>query len=117
MRNLFILICILSIISCKKNKNNNLAFTLNETNWNLFFKTNTTFDFYAKSSLYFRQDNTVDNYRNFDTLSSTWTLDANTVAFNFSNGEKYIGTVITIDSIAGTLTSSGNNGVWYAIRK
>lgn len=117
MRNLFILFFLFMIFSCKKNNDGqNTSFSLSETNWKLYYKQNTTFNFYALSKLYFKQNNTVDNYRNFDTISGTWTLNTKEVYFNLDNGDKFKGTAITNDSISGTLIASGNNGVWYAIR-
>ena len=117
MRKLFILSLLLAFFSCKKNEDNNAAtIALSETHWNLHYKYNNTFNFFAVSNLYFKQNNTIDNYRNFDTISGAWSAIKDSVTLNFSNGEKYTGTAITDDSISGTLTAIGNTGVWYAVR-
>ncbi len=117
MRNLFILFFVLITFSCIKHQNDNAAsISLSETYWKLYYKNNTSFDFYAKSNLYFKQNNLVDNSRNFDTIPGTWSVNTNKVSINFNNGDKYTGTAITNDSMVGTLSASGNNGVWYATR-
>lgn len=117
MKKAFILFLTLSIFSCKKGCiEGEQAFQLNETKWDLFFKNNNTFSFYAKSEIYFKENKTIENYRNFDTIYGTWTSTENNLSINFNNGDKYIGSLITSDSISGTLTSAGNNGVWYATK-
>ena len=102
--------------SCKKNCDSN-ANELNETHWNLYFKNNQTFNFYAESELYFIENKTIENYRNFYTIYGNWIVSGNTLSINFNNGDKYLGSLFTNDSISGTLTTVGNNGVWYATKK
>ena len=117
MQRVFILFLVLSIFSCKKKAEDDNGLPLGETNWNLHFKNNSTFSFYAESKLYFLIDSSVKNYRSADTISGTWKSKANTVTISFNNGDIYTGSAITADSIYGTLTASGNNGVWYATKR
>lgn len=117
MQKLYILPILFILFSCKKNCDNNSPNSLSETKWNLYFKNNNTFDFFAESDLYFKENKTIENYRNFDTVYGNWVANENTLTINFNNGDKYIGTLITNDSISGTLTAAGNNGVWYATKK
>jgi hypothetical protein len=118
MQKLYILPFLLIAFSCKKKcADHTSTISLNETRWNLHYKNNTTFNFYAESELYFKQNQTVYNYRNFDTIAGNWNANARTVTLNFNNGDQFSGTAITSDSISGTLTAAGNNGVWYATRK
>ena len=116
MRKLYFLSLILMFFSCKKNCDNN-ANELNETHWNLYFKNNQTFNFFAESDLYFKENKSIENYRNFDTVYGSWNTSGNTLNINFNSGDKYVGSLITKDSISGTLTTAGNNGVWYATKK
>lgn len=115
MRKLFILPALLIVFSCKKNCVDKAQ--LNETHWNLYFKNNNTFNFYAEAELYFKEDKSAINYRNFDTIYGDWITKENTVTINFKSGEKYTGNIITNDSISGTLTTAGNSGIWYATKK
>lgn len=111
-----VFILFLSIfISCKKCKENSISLT--NSRWDLFFKNNSTFTFYAESELYFITSNSVLNYRNFDTLSGNWILDNNKLSIEFNNDDQYTSDYISQDSLSGTLKASGNNGVWYAKRK
>ena len=117
MQRLFISLLVFTALSCKKNTQEDAGLALGETNWNLHFKNNSTFNNYAESQLFFKADKNVQNYRNFDTISGTWKSTASNVTITFDNGDIYNGTAITSDSISGTLTASGNNGVWYATRR
>jgi hypothetical protein len=119
MRKLFFLPLFAAILfSCKKhNDDNTSSIILNDTRWNLHYKNNNTFSFFAESELFFKQNKNIDNYRNFDTISGNWSATNNTITINFNNGDKYTGTAISNDSISGTLTASGSNGTWYAVRK
>lgn len=117
MQKLFIGLLLLSVFSCKKKTDNNTGFPFGGTNWNLHFKNNPTFSFFAESELYFDSDTSVQNYRNVDTVSGSWKSTPTTVTIDFYNGDVYNGTVITNDSISGTLSASGNSGVWYATRR
>jgi len=116
MRILIASLVLLSIISCKKEKKEN-GLLLSNSSWNLYFKHNSTFNFYAQSHLYFDSDKKVTNFRNADTLHGEWESKGNNLSIIFNNGDKYNGNAITPDSLSGTLIASGNNGVWYAIRK
>ena len=103
--------------SCKKCKDNFSVVSLPETKWDLYYKNNSTFTFYAKSLIYFKENKSIDNYRNFDTVTGNWEVNENIVSINFDSGDKYSGEVFTDDSISGTLTASGYNGVWYAKKR
>ena len=109
----YLLFFILSmfLFSCKKK--NSIA-SLRETHWNLFYRNNNTFTFYALSEIYFKANDSVENERNFDTLRGAWTQSEDNMAIYFDNGDEYTGKLITNDSLAGTLTASGNHGDWYA---
>ncbi|MFN8238543.1 MAG: hypothetical protein U0T77_10270 [Chitinophagales bacterium] len=110
---LFIFCTILLLSACKKKKTTVADFT--GTHWRLHFKNNPTFSFFAESELFFKDATNVDNYRNFDTLYGTWAVDDdNNLSVKFDNGDLYTGTLITDDSLSGTLKASGNNGVWNA---
>lgn len=115
---LVLLFCIIAIatISCKKKKNEETSFSLKNTNWQLYYKSNNTFNFFALSHLSFKADYSVINYRNSDTLSGTWELDNSAVSVYYRNGDVYKGTLITTDSMSGTFTAFGSNGIWYAVR-
>ncbi len=117
MQKLFILFLVLACFSCNKNVQEDLGLPLGETKWNLYFKNNSTFSFFAQSQLHFNSNKSVKNYRNFDSLTGTWKSKTDIVTINFDNGDIYNGTAITIDSISGILTASGNNGIWYAIKQ
>ncbi len=116
MRVLFISVIILSLISCKKEKNAK-GISLSNTNWELHFKNNSTFSFYAQSRLVFDGNNHVNNFRFSDTLSGTWNAVGDAVTLQFTNGDTYNGKAITADSLSGTLTAYGSSGLWYAIKK
>lgn len=116
MRTLLASLVIVSVLSCKKETpDNGLAFS--NTNWNLYFKHNSSFTFYAQSRLAFDANKGVTNFRFSDTLTGDWTSMGNAVTINFSNGDTYKGTAITADSLSGTLTASGSEGVWYATKQ
>ena len=117
MQKFFFLLIILGAFSCKKNTDDNTGFPFSGTNWNLYFKNNNTFTFFAESELYFTSDTTVQNYRSSDTVSGRLKSTPTTVTINFEDGDVYNGTIITNDSISGTLSASGNSGVWYATRR
>ena len=106
----------LLLFSCKK-KCTYIPVSLSETHWDLYFKNNSSFTFYATSLLYFKANDSIYNYRNFDTVSGTWNVNQDIVYIDFVNGDKYSGNIISDDSINGTLTASGNSGVWYAEKK
>lgn len=106
----------LFLFSCKKCKHPAVS-SLRETQWDLYFKNNSSFTFYAHSTLYFRGDDSIFNYRNFDTVSGTWNENSNHVSIDFNNGDRYSGTILSTDSISGTLSASGNQGIWYAKKK
>jgi hypothetical protein len=114
MRYVYLILCSVVLLgACKKKKIQVTDYT--GTHWRLFFKNNPTFSFFAESKLYFKDEANVDNYRNFDTLYGQWVVDDdNTLTIHFTNGDQYIGTVISSDSLSGTLKASGNNGVWSA---
>ncbi len=113
---LFLTIVVASLLfSCKKNCHS--VISLQETHWDLYFKNNSSFNFYATSDLYFKADKTAENYRNFDTVLGNWSQDNSAVSISFNTGDQYTGTIITNDSISGTLTASGNDGVWYAKKR
>ncbi len=115
MRLLFMSIILLSLISCKK-ETTTTGISLSNTNWELHFKNNSTFSFYAQSRLIFDENNHVNNFRFSDTLTGVWNSEGNSVILQFSNGDIYKGKAITVDSLSGTLTASGNSGIWYAIK-
>ena len=117
MRKLFLLPFVIAAFSCKKKSDDNNLSVLNETHWKLYYKNNNTFSFYAASEIYFKENKSIDNYRNFDTLYGEWSENSNIVIIDFNNGDSYSGTLITNDSISGTLTATGSNGVWYATKK
>ncbi|HOY41208.1 MAG TPA: hypothetical protein PK546_06260 [Chitinophagales bacterium] len=105
-------------ISCKKGCiEGEQGLPLENTNWNLYFKNNSTFTFFAESQLYFNANKEVVNYRSADTINGNWESSNSDVTLTFSNGDIYNGTAITSDSISGTLTASGNNGIWYATKR
>ena len=113
MKNLYLLFVAASIFSCKKNDIN-----LSETRWTLYYKHNPTFNFYAKSDIYFKNENLVENDRNFDTLTGTWFADKKKLNIYFTNDDRYEGTIVNSDSMTGTLLlPHGDHGVWYAKRK
>lgn len=117
MQRVFILFLVIGIFSCKKKADVVNGYPLSGTNWNLHFRNSPIFSFYAQSALSFNSDSSVQNFRSSDTVSGKWKTKSNDVTINFNNGDIYTGTVITDDSLAGTLTASGNNGDWYAIRR
>ncbi len=123
MKNIIYLIVAFSIVilSCEKNNSNNTTvinqYPLSGTNWDLYYKSNSTFTFYALSKIDFKSDSTCLNYRNFDTLVGTWRQNNASLNISFSNGDKYNGTFYSIDSITGTTVVTGNNGLWYANKK
>ena len=117
MQKLFFIFMILSVLSCKKKTQDDIGLPLGETNWALHFKNNSTFTYFAESYLYFKANKEVNNYRNADTVSGTWKSVSKNVTITFNNGDIYNGTAVTAESIAGTLTASGNNGTWYAIKQ
>mgnify|MGYP000849539508 FL=1 len=113
MKKLILVILIASNFSCKKN-----CVDLNDTHWTLFYKHNSTFNYYAESDLYFKNDNSIENYRNFDTILGTWMSDKKKLKIQFNNDDEYEGTIVSSDSMAGTLIlPHGDHGVWYAKRK
>ncbi|HRH57844.1 MAG TPA: hypothetical protein PLS10_09335 [Chitinophagales bacterium] len=116
MQKLFIIFVILSVLSCKKKTEDITGLSLGETNWNLHFKNNNTFSFFAISHLYFKENKDVYNYRSADTISGKWKSSGSSVTITFNNGDIYNGSAVTSDSLTGTLTASGNNGVWYATK-
>lgn len=116
MQKVVILFVVISLFSCKK-ESIETGYPLGGSSWTLYFKNNPTFTFYAESQLYFAADNKVINNRNADTLTGFWETKNNAVTIQFDNDDVYLGTIFTNDSIAGTLTASGNNGNWYAIRQ
>lgn len=103
------------LASCKE-ENEEADFPLGETNWQLYFKHNNTFSFFAESVLSFSDNNTVLNYRNADTVSGIWNTKGKTLTINFEDGDVYLGNIILDDSISGILSASNNNGIWYAVR-
>lgn len=109
-----LLLAFTAFLSCKKCNDDTIGLT--GSRWNLFFKNNSTFTFYAEAELNFKTNSSVENYRNFDTLTGNWLLENNTISIAFNNGDQYNGILITSDSISGTLTASGNNGFWYATK-
>lgn len=117
MQRLFISVFIFCAIACKKHTQEPSGLPLGETNWNLHFKNNNTFTFFAESHLYFKSSKDVENFRSVDTIAGTWKSAGHEVTITFNNGDIYTGTAITSDSISGTLSASGNNGVWYAIKR
>lgn len=116
MQKLFFTFLILSVLSCKKKTEDDNGLPLGETSWNLHFKNNSTFSFFAESNLYFKENKDVYNYRSADTISGTWKSTGNSVIITFDNGDIYNGAAVTSDSITGTLSASGNNGIWYATK-
>lgn len=116
MKYLFPIALSVFLLSCRKCKHAPVL-SLQDSSWQLHFKNNSTFTFYAEAMLYFRADDSVFDYRNFDTLKGRWRQDQNQVYMNFNNGDAYSGTIQTADSLSGTLTASGNNGDWYALKK
>lgn len=116
MRVLVISLLLLAMASCKKEKASQ-GLALNNTNWELHFKNNSTFSFYAQSRLIFDENKRVSNFRFSDTLVGAWISEENTVTLQFTNGDTYKGKAITSDSLSGTLTAYGSSGVWYAIKK
>lgn len=117
MKKLIIPLLMLAALSCKKESADDTGLALGETNWELHFKNNSSFTFFAVSQLYFKANRDVDNYRSADSVSGTWKSKSNTVIISFDNGDVYTGTAITPDSISGALSASGNNGIWYALRR
>ncbi|HNM31641.1 MAG TPA: hypothetical protein PKM51_02730 [Chitinophagales bacterium] len=115
MRVLVISLLLLAMAACKKEKASQ-GLALNNTNWELHFKNNPSFSFFAKSQLVFDGNKRVSNFRFSDTLVGTWNTEGNAVTLQFTNGDTYKGKAITADSLSGTLTASGNSGVWYAIK-
>ena len=114
MRYLLLIICSVALLGACKKKRTTIA-DYSGTHWRLHFKNNSTFTFFAESELYFKDASNVDNYRNFDTLFGTWAVDQdNTLSIQFNNGDRYTGTPAGTDSLSGTLTASGNNGLWNA---
>jgi uncharacterized protein (DUF2147 family) len=116
MQKVVILFLALSLFSCKK-KSIETGYALGETNWTLYFKNNSSFSFYAVSQLSFYTDYKVKNFRSADTILGTWKTKNNAVSINFESGDVYTGTIFSDDSISGSLTASGSNGDWYAIRQ
>src|SRR4051812_15374352 len=108
---------LLLLFSCKKKCDNMNVISLSETNWDLYFKNNPAFTFFAKTHLYLKQDSTFDNYEAFDSTYGKWSQNNTDIKFNFDNGARYSGSIITADSLSGTLTVAGSNGVWYALKK
>ena len=108
--------CLISFVACKKEKNAT-GISLSNTNWELHFKNNSTFSFYAQSRLVFDGNNHVNNFRFSDTPSGTWNAVGDAVTLQFTNGDTYNGKAITADSLSGTLTAYGSSGLWYAIKK
>lgn len=112
MKNVLLLFIVGLLFSCKK------PVDLSETHWTLYYKHNPTFSFYAESDLYFKKDNIIENARNFDTLTGTWYADKKKLNIYFTNDDKYEGTIVSSDSITGTLLlPSGDHGTWFAKRK
>ena len=116
MQKLAITFLILSVLSCKKKTDDVAGLALGETNWNLYFKNNSTFSFFAESHLYFKENKDVINYRSADTVSGKWKSIGSSVKITFDNGDIYNGSAVNSDSISGTLTASGNSGIWYATK-
>src|SRR4051812_24846354 len=98
MRHAFIFIAVV-LISCKK-ENNAATTSLRETHWNLFYKNNNTFTFFAQSEIYFKSNDSAENDRNFDTIRGSWSQSNASVNIHFNNGDAYTGKVITSDSIS-----------------
>jgi hypothetical protein len=115
MKYLVLLLLATSILSCKKKCASTIS--LADTQWDLYFKNNNTFNFFAKSLVRFNKNDSAYNYRNFDTIAGTWKQNNAFMEIDFANGDVYTGIIATSDSISGTLTASGNNGVWYAIKE
>ncbi|MFN8283587.1 MAG: hypothetical protein U0U67_10260 [Chitinophagales bacterium] len=112
MKNIVLLLFVFLLFSCKKDIN------LSETHWTLYYQYNSTFNFYAESDLYFKQNYDLENYRNFDTVSGTWYVNKKNVNFYFVNDDRYEGKIINADSMTGTLLlPHGDHGVWHAKRK
>ncbi len=112
MKNILLMLLFFTLFSCKKSVN------LSETRWTLYYKNNPTFNFYAKSEIYLKSNNTIENYRNFDTIYGTWTHIKENVTFQFINDAKFEGNLIASDSMKGTLLlPSGDRGDWSAKRK
>lgn len=112
MKNILLLIIVSTLFSCKKDIN------LSETHWTVYFKHNSTFNYYAVSEFYFKNNDSVYNYRNFDTIKGRWILNNKKLNIDFLNDDKYEGNVVSSDSISGALLlPSGDHGVWYAKRK
>ena len=95
MKNVLLLFIVGLLFSCKK------PVDLSETHWTLYYKHNPTFSFYAESDLYFKKDNIKKKLNIY-----------------FTNDDKYEGTIVSADSITGTLLlPSGDHGTWFAKRK
>lgn len=112
-----LLLFTVSFFSCKKNCAKINDENISETHWDLFYKYNSTFTFFAQSKLYFKSDNTVQNFRSADTTEGSWSQNNSAIELKFTNGEQLNGFLINTDSLSGTSKVAGNTGVWYAIKK
>jgi hypothetical protein len=115
MKPVLLLAASLLLFSCKKC--DPVAASLNNTQWTLHYKNNSSFTFFAVSNLRFGGDASVLNYRNFDTVAGVWTQSEKVVSIQFDNGDAYSGSLVTDDSLSGTLTASASSGVWHAVKK
>lgn len=114
MRKIFFLILIIIfIVSCKKNKENEFA----NTKWQTYFKYE-GFSFYAEKELQFNKDKTCIEIGLLDTVYGNWSNNDKEIKIDLDNKTRIKAIIISKDSLSGIKVSeTGVAGEWLAKRK
>ena len=108
-----ILLALVVLTSCLKNKDINFYFTI----WQTHYKYD-GFAFYAENELVLNKDNTCYEFGTIDTVYGNWVFEDKRLKVDFENKTIIRAIVVHRDSLSGyRLSATKVSGEWNAKRK